>query len=326
MKLATLKAGGRDGTLIVVTRDLARALAVPECAATLQQALDDWSRVRPLLAERYQALDAGEIQGFALDVSALAAPLPRGYQWLDGSAYLSHVERVRRARGAGMPPSFLTDPLMYQGGSDHFLGPCDPITAGDRSWGIDFEAEVAIITDDVPEGTTPDAAAAHIVLVLLVNDISLRNLIPAELTKGFGFLHGKPPTACSPVAVSPEALGPAWDGRKLHLPLLSYRNGEAFGNPETGCDMQFDFAQLISHACKTRPLGAGTLIGSGTVSNADPACGFSCIVERRMVETIVSGSAGTEFLGPGESVRIEMLDRNGKSIFGAIQQVVLCPT
>lgn len=321
MKLASLRAGGRDGTLVVVDRDLERAVGVTQHVATLQAALDQWSSVAPRLNSVYAALNAGEIEGFALDCAALAAPLPRAYQWLDASAYLSHVERARRARGADVPSDLLTDPLMYQGGSDGFLGPRDAIVA-DESWGVDFEAEVAIVTDDVPLGVEPGAAGAHIKLLLLVNDVSLRNLIPRELAKGFGFLQGKPASALSPVVITPDELGGAWDGRKVHLPVRIHLNGELFGAPDAGADLQFDFPTLIAHAAKTRRLAAGTIIGAGTVSNRDPSRGQACILERRALELIDAGKARTPFMRYGDRVRIEMLDHSGGSLFGAIEQTV----
>lgn len=321
MKLASLRAGGRDGTLVVVDRDLERAVGVTQHAATLQAALDQWSSVAPRLNSVYAALNAGEIEGFALDCAALAAPLPRAYQWLDASAYLSHVERARRARGADVPSDLLTDPLMYQGGSDGFLGPRDAIVA-DESWGVDFEAEVAIVTDDVPLGVEPGAAGAHIKLLLLVNDVSLRNLIPRELAKGLGFLQGKPASALSPVVITPDELGGAWDGRKVHLPVRIHLNGELFGAPDAGADLQFDFPTLIAHAAKTRRLAAGTIIGAGTVSNRDPSRGQACILERRALELIDAGKARTPFMRYGDRVRIEMLDHSGGSLFGAIEQTV----
>jgi fumarylacetoacetate (FAA) hydrolase len=322
MKLASLKSGGRDGTLIIVNRDLTRAVTVPELAPTLQAALDNWNRVAPRLATVYESLNRGAIAGFALDFNALASPLPRAYQWLDGSAYLSHVERARRARGADMPPSFLTDPLMYQGGSDGFLGPRDALPLANEEWGLDFEAEVAVVTDDVPMGVEREAAGGHIKLLMLVNDVSLRNLIAAELAKGFGFLHSKPASAFSPVAVTPDELGEAWDGAKVHLPLITHLNNILFGDPDAGKDMQFDFPTLTSHAAGTRQLGAGTIIGSGTVSNADRARGCSCLVERRLLEILDSGQAVTPFMCYGDRVRIEMFDAKGRSIFGAIDQEV----
>lgn len=323
MKLASLKTGGRDGTLIVTSRDLTRYIVVPQIAATLQQALEHWPVCLPQLQEIYHELNDGVLEGSPLDFSALAAPLPRAYQWLDGSAYLSHVERVRQARGAEMPASFREDPLMYQGGSDIFLGPRDTIHAADEAWGIDFESEVAVITNDVPLGTPDDdASATHIKLLMLVNDLSLRNLIPAELAKGFGFIHGKPPTTFSPVAVTPDELGENWQNSKLHLPLITQLNGELFGNPNAGEDMQFNFAQLIQHAAKTRPLSAGTIIGSGTVSNRDLTRGCSCLAERRVLEIIENGKASTPFMKHSDQIKIEMLNDNGESIFGSIEQVV----
>jgi fumarylacetoacetate (FAA) hydrolase len=324
MKLASLKSGSRDGTLVIVDRELKTAFPALESGfSTLQSALENWEDAAPALETTYRAFNQRELDAPPLRPTELASPLPRSYQWLDGSAYLSHVERVRKARGAPMPPSLYTDPLMYQGGSAAFLGPRDPIRLADESWGLDFEAEVAAITDDVPVGTTAEEAASHIKLLMLVNDISLRNLIPQELAKGFGFLHGKPGPAFSPVAVTPNELGNAWDGGKIHLPLLTHRSGILVGNPDAGQGMQFDFPALIAHAAKTRPLPAGTIIGSGTVSNADTGLGYSCIVEKRVLEQIESGEARTPYLRRGETVRIEMLDRNGRSVFGAIEQDVL---
>lgn len=322
MKLASLKAGGRDGTLIVVDRALKRAIAVPEVAATLQSALENWRRIRPKLDAAYQAINAGDTRDFDLDFAALAAPLPRAYQWLDGSSYLTHIERARKARGVEMPPGLRSDPLMYQGLPDGFLGPRDPIRVASEEWGVDFESEVAVITDDVPMGVTPEQASAHIKLIMLVNDVSLRNLIPAELAKGFGFVHSKPASAFSPVAVTPDELGEAWDGTKVHLPLLTHLNAKPFGHPNAGRDMQFDFPTLISHASKTRALGAGTIIGSGTVSNADRTTGCSCIIEQRAFELIDNGKATTPFMHYGDRVHIDMLDTSGNTIFGAIEQVV----
>jgi fumarylacetoacetate (FAA) hydrolase len=323
MKLATLKEGGRDGTLVVVSRDLRRMVRVPEIALTLQRALDEWETARPRLCEVYGRLNTTEVRGaLAFDPARAASPLPRAYQWADGSAYLSHVERVRRARGAEMPASFATDPLMYQGGSDGFLGPADPILAASEEWGIDLEAEVAVVTDDVPMGVDARRAENHIALVMLVNDVSLRNLIPLELAKGFGFFHGKPASAFSPTAVTPDELGPAWDGARVHLPLRSFVNARAIGWPDAGVDMAFGFPELIAHAAKTRSLAAGTIIGSGTVSNEDRSVGVSCLAERRMIETIETGEPRTPFLRFGDRVRIEMLDAAGRSIFGAIEQVV----
>jgi len=324
MKLGSLKAGGRDGTLVVVSGDLKRAVPVPQIAPTLQNALDRWADVTPALAEIAGRLERGLLPGaLPLEPAMLAAPLPRAYQFADGSAYVVHVELVRRARGAEPPPSLWTDPLMYQGGSDSFLGPTDPISLASEEWGIDFEAEVAVVTDDVPMGIGAEAAARHIRLVLLLNDVSLRNLIPAELAKGFGFFQSKPASSLSPVAVTPDALGPAWRDGRLHRPLLSFRNGEPFGRPDAGTDMAFDFPTLIAHAARTRRLGAGTIIGSGTVANRDPAVGSSCIAERRTRELLAGGKPVTSFLGFGERVRIEMLDEAGASLFGAIDQMVL---
>jgi fumarylacetoacetate (FAA) hydrolase len=322
MKLASLRIGGRDGTLIVVDRELRRATAVPECAPTLQAALDKWTDAAPKLDAVYQSLNAGTRGGFSLDVGALSAPLPRAFQWLDGSSYLTHIERARKARGAEMPPSLLNDPLMYQGASDNLLGPRDSISIADEEWGVDFEAEVAVVTDDVPMGVTPARAVEHIKLLMLVNDVSLRNLIPPELAKGFGFVQGKPASAFSPVAVTPDELGEAWKDNKVRLPLLTHFNGELFGNPNAGEDMQFDFASLVSHASKTRRLSAGTIIGSGTVSNAHRSRGCACIIEQRALELIDRGEATTPFMRYGDKVRIEMLDVDGKTIFGAIEQMV----
>lgn len=323
MKLATLRQGGPDGTLVVVSRDLTRAIETPAIAPTLQAALDAWSAAAPALGVVYDQLNAGQIAGFPLDPAALAAPLPRAYQWLDGSAYVSHVELVRKARGVAMPPSFWIDPIMYQGGSDSFLGCRDPILVGDEAaWGADFEAEVAVILDDVPLAATAAQAAAAIRLVVLVNDVSLRGLIPDELAKGFGFLHGKPSTAFSPVAVTPDEFGDAWDGTKVALPLTVHLNGELFGQPDAGTDMTFDFPRLISHAATTRRLSAGTVVGAGTVSNRAEDAGACCIVERRTREVLATGEAVTPFLRYGDKVRIEMMSPDGSSILGAIEQSV----
>jgi fumarylacetoacetate (FAA) hydrolase len=329
MKLATLRDGSRDGRLLVVSRDLSRAVEARGVARTLQGALDSWAEAGPELAALAQRLEAESgfaadgARAFALDPARLMAPLPRAYQWADGSAYLYHVELVRKARKAEMPPEFYNDPLMYQGGSDDFIGPLQDIEAVDEAHGIDFEAEVAVVTDDVPMGIDPAAARAHIKLVMLVNDVSLRNLIPAELAKGFGFFHAKPASAFSPVAVTPDELGPAWRDAKLHLPLRSQLNGKPFGQPNAGADMNFDFGQLIAHAARTRNLRAGAIIGSGTVSNRDPAAGSSCLAERRMIEMIADGKPTTPFMKFGDRIRIEMLDEAGRSIFGAIDQKVV---
>ena len=323
MKLASLKRGGRDGTLVVVSRDLARCTPVPEIAPSLQRALEDWTLAEPALRTVAIQLEEGRIRTEPFAASVAAAPLPRAYQWLDGSAYLYHAELVRKARKAEMPQSLYSDPLMYQGGSDSFIGPTDDILAVDEAYGIDFESEVAVIVDDVPMGITADRAGAHIKLVMLVNDVSLRNLIPPELAKGFGFVHGKPATAFSPVAVTPNELGAAWNGGTVALPLMSSINGTLFGQPNAGRDMNFDFPTLIAHAAKTRELEAGTIVGSGTVSNRDPAAGSACLAERRMIETIESGAPKTPFLKFGDRVRIEMKDAEGRSIFGAIDQTVV---
>jgi fumarylacetoacetate (FAA) hydrolase len=319
MKLASLK-GHRDGQLVVVSRDLSRTLPVPDVAPTLQAALDDWATIAPRLAEKAEAVE--QRHGEAFDPAACASPLPRAYQWADGSAYVVHVELVRKARGAELPPSFWTDPLIYQGGSANFIGPNDPIRLADEAWGIDFESEVAVVTDDVPMGVTADEAGQHIKLLMLVNDVSLRNLIPGELAKGFGFFQSKTWTAFSPVAVTPDELGDAWNGGSINLPLLTRRNAELFGHPNARTGMVFDFPHLIAHAARTRPLAAGTIIGSGTVANDDRAVGSSCIAERRALETIEFGAPKTPFLHFGERVRIEMLDKTESSIFGAIDQTV----
>jgi fumarylacetoacetate (FAA) hydrolase len=324
MKLASLKKGGRDGTLIVVNRELTRAVRATNVAPTLQGALDDWAAAAPKLRALADQLADDKAPGsFAFETTALAAPLPRAFQWADGSAYVVHVELVRKARGVEMPPSFWTDPLMYQGGSDSFIGPNDEIEAGDEAWGIDFEGEIGVMVDDVPMGISPDAARRHIKLVTILNDVSLRNLIVGELAKGFGFFHGKPATAFAPVAVTPDELGDAWDGARLDLPLISTLNGKEFGHPNAATDLTFDFGQLIAHAAKTRTLEAGTIVGSGTVANRDTAAGCSCIAERRVRETIESGKPLTPFMKFGDHIRIEMFDPLGKSIFGAIDQKVV---
>jgi len=328
MKLASLKSG-RDGSLVLVSKDLERYIPAGTIAPTLQAALDNWDLFAPELEKLAKDL---EFTGEAFDAGKCASPLPRAFQWADGSAYVNHVELVRKARGAEMPESFWTDPLMYQGGSDAFLGPRDAILAADEDWGIDFEAEVAVVTGDVPMGVSAEEALDFVRLVMIVNDVSLRNLIPGELAKGFGFFQSKPSSAFSPVAVTPDELGDAWRDGKLHLPLLSTLNGEAFGKPEAGVDMTFDFGRLIAHAARTRPLSAGTIIGSGTVSNkldggpgkkiADGGVGYSCLAEIRMIETIEHGKPQTSFMRFGDRIRIEMNDADGASIFGAIDQVV----
>lgn len=323
MKLASLKEGGRDGTLIIVSYDLTQGISVPKIAPTLQIAIENWQRIFPELEAVYFDLNEGKLEGFPINKQQLASPLPRAYQWLDGSAYLSHVERVRKARGADMPENLYSDPLMYQGGSDIFFGPTDSIVLLDPDWGLDFEAEVVVVTDDVPQGISSNEAVNHIQLVMLVNDISLRNLIPKELAKGFGFLHGKPPSAFSPVAVTIDELGNAWSDGKLSLPLTVHLNGQLFGNANAGNDMHFNFPTLISHATKTRALSAGTLIGSGTVSNYDKSIGFSCLVEKRVTEIIETGEAKTPFLSHGDQVCIEMFDHRGDTIFGSIEQKIV---
>ncbi len=324
MKLASLKEGGRDGTLVVVDQDIKRAVRATGIAPTLQKAIEDWASVAPKLAELAEKLrDDKAVGSFELDTKALAAPLPRAYQWADGSAYVVHVELVRKARGVEMPPSFWTDPLMYQGGSDSFTGCNDEIEMADEAWGIDFEGEIGVIVDDVPMGISAEAAAAHIKLVTILNDVSLRNLIVTELAKGFGFFHGKPATAFAPVAVTPQELGTAWNGARLNLPLISTLNGREFGHPNTATDLTFDFGQLIAHAAKTRHLEAGTVVGSGTVANRSADAGCSCIAERRVRETIDGGKPVTPFMKFGDHIRIEMLDAGGKSIFGAIDQMVV---
>jgi fumarylacetoacetate (FAA) hydrolase len=325
MKLATLKRGGRDGRLVVVSRDLSRCLLVPGIAPTLQAALDDWASLAPRLAERAASLESGFASADLLpfDPAQCAAPLPRAYHWVDGSAYVNHVELVRKARGVEMPASFWSDPLVYQGGSDDLLGARDDVPFADESWGIDLEAEVAVITDDVPLGTTAEAATGHIKLLALVNDWSLRGLIPGELAKGFGFYQSKPSSSFSPVAVTPDELGTAWRDARLHLPLFSRINGQDFGRPEAGVDMTFNFAQLIAHVTRTRRLRAGAIVGSGTVSNYDRSLGSSCLAEKRMLEQIEHGVPTTEFLKFGDRVSIEMLDEQGRSIFGTLDNQVI---
>ena len=322
MKLASLNLG-RDGQLVVVDSLMQRYVTAADIAPTLQAALDNWNSCKTALQDLFKQLETGQITGQAFTVSTCASPLPRAFHWADGSAYVNHVELVRKARNAEMPASFWTDPLIYQGGSDTFLGPCEDIAMADPSWGIDFEAEVAVIVDDVPMGVSPENARGHIKLVMLVNDVSLRNLIPGELSKGFGFYQAKPSSAFSPVAVSPETLGTAWDGAKLHLPLRALLNGNLIGQPNAGVDMTFDFGQLIAHAAKTRPLCAGTIIGSGTVSNLDRSNGSCCLAEVRMLEIITNGSPSTNFMQFGDRIQIDMHDNNGHSIFGQINQQVV---
>ena len=332
MKLASLRKG-RDGHLVVVSRDLTRATDASAVAKTLQSALDEWETIAPRLMDLAEALEHGSVPSFRFHEHDCASPLPRAYQWADGSAYVNHVELVRKARGAEMPASFWSEPLMYQGGSDAFLGPRDPIAVADQAFGIDFEAELAVITGDVPIGQTVAAAAQAVRLIMLCNDVSLRNLILEELAKGFGFFQSKPSSAFSPVAVTPDELGGSWDGARVQLPLRSFLNGQPFGRPNAGVDMTFDFATLISHAARTRRLCTGTIIGSGTVSNrdetggpgraiADGGVGYSCIAEIRTVETLRYGAPKTDYLAFDDIIRIEMNDKAGRSIFGAIEQTV----
>jgi fumarylacetoacetate (FAA) hydrolase len=323
MKLATINDGTRDGQLAVVARDLRTAHLADGIAPTLQAALDDWPFIAPQLADLYQLVNSGRAaKSFEFDPAKCMAPLPRAFQWADGSAYVNHVELVRKARGADMPESFWEEPLMYQGGSDDFIGPTGDIVLAHEEWGIDFEAEVAVITGDVPMGVTPDQAQLHIRLLMLVNDVSLRNLIPPELAKGFGFLQSKPASSFSPVAVTPDELGESWKDGKVHLPLRSTWNGKLVGQPNAGVDMVFNFPQLIAHLSKSRNARAGTIVGSGTVSNKDARKGYSCIAEKRCLELIADGVASTPFMLFGDTIRIEMLDAAGKSIFGAIEQAV----
>ncbi|MFM0738311.1 fumarylacetoacetate hydrolase family protein [Paraburkholderia xenovorans] len=321
MKLATLKDGTRDGQLIVVSRDLHTAAIADAIAPTMQRALDDWTFYAPQLQDLYDSLNQGRARHtFPFDQKECMAPLPRAFQWADGSSYVNHVELVRRARGADMPPEFWTDPLMYQGGSDDFIGPKDDVLCASEEYGIDFEAEVAVITTDVPAGATPDQALRRVRLITLVNDVSLRNLIPAELAKGFGFFQSKPATSFAPVAVTPDELGEHWHEGRVHRPMIVHWNNRKVGQPDAGTDMVFNFGQLISHAAKTRNLRAGAIVGSGTVSNKDAKRGYCCIAEKRCLETIEHGAPQTEFMKYGDTVRIEMFDEAGKSIFGSIDQ------
>ncbi|WP_275288121.1 fumarylacetoacetate hydrolase family protein [Halomonas elongata] len=334
MKLASLNQG-RDGELIVVSRDLTRAVRATDIAPTLQAVIENWNKLAPRLEQRYAQLNDGQAEGaFDLDQTALHSPLPRTYHWADGSAYLNHVQLVRQARGAEMPETFWTDPLMYQGGGDSFIAPTEDIEAVSEEHGIDFEGEIAVITDDVPMGVDTEAAADHIKLVMLVNDVSLRGLIPGELAKGFGFFQAKPASSFSPICVTPDELGDAWRDGRVHLPLTVHLNGDKFGEPEAGPDMIFGFPELVAHAARTRYLGAGAVIGSGTVSNPDAdggpgkpvtdgGVGYSCLAEVRMVEKILHGDSKTPFMRFGDRVRIEMFDRDGQSIFGAIDQQVV---
>lgn len=324
MKLATLRDGTRDGTLVVVRRDN-QVYAPAEAARTLQAALDDWDRVAPALAELYRRLNQGEVAGQPVDARALHAPLPRAYEWVDGSAYINHIVLVRKARGAEPPATLRTDPLVYQGGSGVLLGPTDDIVLSSPEWGLDFESEICVILGDTPQGTTAADAGRHVRLLMLCNDVTLRNLIPAELAKGFGFFQSKPASAFSPLAVTPDELGDAWHGGRVHLPLETTLNGERVGQPDAGPEMHFSFFDLIAHIARTRSFTAGTILGSGTVSNADRAKGVSCLAERRMIETIDTGQPVTPFLRAGDRVAIEMRDRAGQSIFGRIEQRVVEP-
>ena len=333
MKLASLKSG-RDGKLVVVSKDLTKYTDASHVAPTLQAALDDWDTAAPKLNALAKDLELGSVPTERFHEHDCASPLPRAYQWADGSAYINHVELVRKARGAEVPESFYSDPLMYQGGSDSFLGPRESIPLKDKAWGLDFEAEVCVVTGDVPMGIDPKAALDQVRLVMICNDVSLRGLIPNELAKGFGFFQSKPSSAFSPVAVTPDELGEQWSGGKLHLPMLSTYNGKAFGKPDCDVDMTFDFGTLIAHAARTRPLCAGTIIGSGTISNRDPdggagkpvadgGLGYSCIAEIRMIETIRDGEAKTSFMDVGDTIRIEVKDAKGHTVFGAIEQDVV---
>lgn len=323
MKLATIRNGRRDGQLVLVNRALTHMTAVQDIAGTLQQLLDDWASLSPRMQIRARQLEEGLIPGAEpFDMNKAMAPLPRAYQWCDGSAYLSHAELVRRARNAEMPAFLYQDPLMYQGSGDTFSGPLDPVVIADESWGIDLEAEIAVVTDDVPMGIQKKDAIHHIRLVTILNDVSLRNLIPHELSKGFGFFHSKPSTAFAAVMVTPDELGSSWDGARVTLPLISRVNGKELGRPDAGVDLDFDFGDLIVHAARTRHLGAGTVIGSGTVSNRNPQAGSSCLAERRMIETIENGKPVTPYLMFGDTVEIEMRDAYGASIFGQIRQRV----
>jgi len=334
MKLATYKDGSRDGQLVVVSRDLSSAHYATGIAGRLQQALDDWGFIAPQLQDLYEALNQGKSRhAFPFDPQRCMAPLPRAYQWADGSAYINHVELVRAARKAEVPETFYTDPLMYQGGSDDFLGPCDDVVVPNEAFGIDFEAEVAVITGDVKMGSTPEQALEGVRLLMLANDVSLRNLIPAELAKGFGFFQSKPATAFSPVAVTPDEVGDAWQGGRLHLTVQSTWNGRRVGMCEAGPEMTFHFGQLIAHICKTRNVRAGSIVGSGTVSNKgvekdgrmDWPKGYSCIAEKRAIETIQDGKPSTEFMKFGDTIRIEVKGRDGQTVFGAIDQAIAAP-
>lgn len=326
MKLASLNNGDRDGQLLVVDQNLQQACTVGHIAHTMQSALDNWTQTQAALQETYAKLNNAKVSdSFALKTEQLMAPLPRAYQWADASAYVTHVELVRKARGAEIPASFWTDPLMYQGGSDDFGGPRDAIVVADLEWGVDFESEIAIICNDVPAGADLAHSEEQICLFMLVNDVSLRNLVPNELAKGFGFFQSKPSSSFSPVAVTPDELGAAWQNGKVCLPLISTLNEECIGRPDAGVDMTFNFPQLVAHAAKTRRLCAGTIIGSGTVSNRDHSVGSSCLAEIRMLEKLNDGSISTPFMNYGDTIKIEMFNKQGTSIFGAIEQTLLPP-
>jgi fumarylacetoacetate (FAA) hydrolase len=323
MKLATRKNGRRDGQPLVVSRDLQKAASAEHIVPSVREALERWSDVQSALQQLCDQLDAGQLaDAFDLDTRELESPLPRSFQWADASVYLNHAELVRKARNAEMPELLYKEPMLYQGGSDSFIGPRDPILVASAEWGIDLEGEVAIVTDDVPMGVSVEEAARHIKLVMLVNDVSLRNLMPSELSKGFGFFVSKPSTAFSPVAVTPDELGDAWDGGKVHLPLVCHVNGKLLGKPNAGVDCYFDFPRLVAHAAQTRELRAGTILGTGTVSNRDPSVGSACIQEQRMLEKLTHGEMKTPHLQFGDTVRIEMFDAQGQSVFGAIDQQV----
>jgi fumarylacetoacetate (FAA) hydrolase len=323
MKLATLADGTRDGKLVVVARDNTTYAPATDIAPTLQAALDDWDDHEAALRELARRLDAGEVEGQPVDPDAFLAPLPRAYEWIDGSAFLNHVRLVRKARNAEPPPTLETDPLVYQGGSGVLLAPTQDIPLADPAWGLDFEAEVCVVLGDVPQGTTADEAGRYIRLVMICNDVTLRNLIPTELKKGFGFFNGKPATAFAPFAVTPDELGDAWKDGRLHLPLQSWLNGELAGDPDAGPEMHFSFHDLIAHIARTRSFTAGTILGSGTISNEDRSRGSSCLSEKRMIEIIDEGEARTAYMQPGDTIRIEMLDDDGHSLFGAIDQKVV---
>ena len=324
MKLATRKNSTRDGELLVVSRDNQFAVCVGSSVPTMQALLDDWSRKAPELEAIYESLNAGDrSDAFPVDESTLHSPFPRAYAWIDGSAYINHIVLVRKARGAEPPATLETDPLVYQGGSDTFLGPRDGIPLANTDWGCDFESEIAIVMDDTPQGVSPDEVHNYVKLVMLCNDVSLRNLIPAELAKSFGFFVSKPSSAFSPFAITPDELGEAWKGGRLYLPLITHLNGELYGNPDAGPEMHFSFNEIVAHVCKTRSLSAGTIVGSGTISNKDRSKGSSCLAEKRMIEKIDTGEFVTPFMSYGDRVTIEMFSQDGASLFGRIDQTVV---